>query len=372
MVKGRFQSSSERWRRSARLLLRAGSLAFGLGAVVFLSWGCAGRDTETHANLSDSIRVQTVSRRDFSQLVPWLGRVESTRAVRVVALEAGRVEEVLVPDGSTVKRGVPIFRMGGPALTPALSAARASVAGLQARLSLAEGVVKLKEEAVRDRIADESALASARSERERLQADLAQARSRLSLLEAQSVVLSPADGVFTDRTVNPGQDVSPGMGLAEVVDSSSLRIAATLFPPAGTRLLECPASVDTGTKNLDAHVSRVFPDRTAAGGIRVWIEGRSLAPALGPGSAASGTVTLARHKGVLAVPDSALVYDDQERPYIFLDRAGTYAKTSVTLGLTSPGWTEVTSGLKDGDRLVVEGAYELYYRDYGRTHKVED
>lgn len=371
MNEARPEAEATWWSRPDRLVLLAcGVLA--LAALALWPWWRAGREEADSTNVPAGVSVQAVARRDFSEFFPWLGRVEGTRSVSVVALEAGRVEAVAARDGDRVEKGTVLFRFGGPELEPRLVAARSEVSELKTRLALAEGVVARREEAVRDRIADENALAAAKGEEAALRAELAQARGRLELFQAQSELRAPVSGVFTDRTVNPGQDVAPGTVLAEVVDPSGLRVAATVYGTAGASLEGLEASVEEAGKAVEAAVSHVFPDRSPAGGSRIWIEGPALARSLHPGAFVSGTVRFSSRSQVLAVPREAVVYDDHEHPYVFLEKGGAFVQTPVRLGLSEASWVEVDSGLKEGDRVAVRGAYELYYRDFGKTYQVED
>lgn len=319
-----------------------------------------------------AIRTEPVGRQDFAQTVPWLGRVESRGAVTVVSPLAARVLAVLAPDGGTVQKGDPLFALGGPVLEARLDSARAREAALVREAALARDVARRQEEAARLKVVDENAAATAESDRHRAEADLRQAEAELASLEAAVTLRAPAAGVFTDRRANPGQDVEPGAPLAEITDPGRLRVVATAYVPAGLALEGRPASVSTEGGEVALTVARTFPGRSPAGGTRLWLEGEGLEGRFGPGVEVSGTLSAAEHKGALAVPRSAVVYDEKERPFVFLKRAGLYVQTPVTLGFTSHDSVEVASGLREGDEVVVEGAYELFYRDFGKTYRVED
>ncbi len=355
--------------RAKPFLFAGGTLILIVLAAAWHMWG--GRAIVTPPR-PDTIRVQPVGRADFTETSPWLGRVESKGAVTLVSTAAGRVLAVLARDGAHVREGEPLFTLGGPLLDPQLSSARAQVRALAHELALARQMALRQEEAARLKVVDENVPAAAQTEVQRLEASWREGRARLASLEAAATLRAPVAGVFTARRVNPGQDVAAGTPLADLTDPDRLHVVATLYVRDGAPLQGLPATVTLDGQSAALTVTRVFPDQNAAGGTRIWMEGKGLEHLLRPGAEVSGTVDVAHHRGVLAVPRSAVVYDDEERPYLFVERSGTYTKTPVVLGFTSEKAVEVKEGLTASDRVVVEGAYELYYRDFGRTYQVED
>lgn len=75
---------------------------------------------------------------------------------------------------------------------------------------------------------------------------------------------------------------------------------------------------------------------------------------------------------MLAVPKSAIVYDQQDHPFLFVSKDGIYKRLSIQTGMTQHGWVEILSGLKDDQLVVVKGAYELFYRNFNEMFKVQD
>lgn len=356
------------WKKTGALA--AGSMVLALLAGAgWLLW--PGR-TSAPSLVPPLLQIEPVGRADFVQSVPWLGRVESRGSVTVTAPCAARVVAVLARDGGSVRKGEPLFSLGGPVLQARLDSARARAAALSRETALAREVTKRQEQAARLKVVDENAAARAESDQRRAEADLREAEAELASLEAAATLRAPAAGIFTDRRANAGQDVEAGTALAEITDPARLRIAATAYVPAGLALEGRPAEVFAEGGSVALAVVRAFPDQSPAGGTRLWLEGEGLEGRLGPGAEVSGTLSAAEHRGALAVPRTAVVYDEQERPFVFVERAGAYVQTPVTLGFTSPASVEVVSGLREGDRVVVQGAYELFYRDFGKTYRVED
>lgn len=68
-------------------------------------------------------------------------------------------------------------------------------------------------------------------------------------------------------------------------------------------------------------------------------------------------------RGIL-IPESALVRDEQNLPYVYVAApGGTFARRSITIGSHLPGSYEVLSGLTAGDQVVAEGSLFLEFAE---------
>jgi HlyD family secretion protein len=72
---------------------------------------------------------------------------------------------------------------------------------------------------------------------------------------------------------------------------------------------------------------------------------------------ANAEILLDEHKGVLTVPENAVTYDNQKNASVEIpdksEKDGT-RKVPVTVGLSNGSVTEITSGLKEGDSVVLQ------------------
>jgi HlyD family secretion protein len=110
-----------------------------------------------------------------------------------------------------------------------------------------------------------------------------------------------------------------------------------------------PGEVFAGT------VSRVAPyvvdeeaqNRTLE--IEVSIDDAGVAVSLLPGTSADAEVVLEDRQDVLRVPSSALLGDAS----VLLLRGGELVEVAVELGLRNWKFAEITSGLEEGDQVVI-------------------
>jgi HlyD family secretion protein len=72
---------------------------------------------------------------------------------------------------------------------------------------------------------------------------------------------------------------------------------------------------------------------------------------------ANAEILLDEHKGVLTVPENAVIYDNQKNTAVEIpdksQKDGT-RKIPVTVGLSNGSVTEIVGGLKEGDQVVLQ------------------
>lgn len=317
-------------------------------------------------------RVATPVRRDFCRTVPFTGEVLSRRSVRITALTSGRIVSLGVSDESRVKAGEVLFVLGGPEVEKRLGSLRTEIRILQQRILLAEKALKLKKKGFSARLIPYSEVLSAEEHLWRLKSELSARQNAFHLLESYLRIRAPIAGIFTRRRVSVGQWVEKGAVLAEIVDPERVWIRALVFPPRGFRLSRKPARILLPDRVLPARVTRVAPEETPVGGRIVFLSGPELSRYLAPGETVKGRIVLAEHRNALALPRQAVIYDRNEKPWVFVKTPKGYVRRALRLGLVQGNWVEVLSGLKPHEKVVVQGAYELFYRNFPRTYHLPD
>ena len=318
------------------------------------------------------IRSEHPKRRDFSQRLKWFGRVESKYVVKITALADGRIVSQRAENGSYVKKGDLLFTLGGPRVTSRMERLRQSLSSLDKRIELAEIITRARQEAVNEKMMKREEFASAAETLARLKLDQVEAKLRLATFQEAVKVRAPRDGVFTGRRVSIGQEVDRGEILVELL-SGGVRVVAFLFPQAKASLEGSKTTVRASSGHvLSGTVKKVLPERSQEGATITWIGGKAFEKWLKPGETVRGELFLSWHREALGVPQGALVRDDRERPFVFLKGSDGWRKQAVKVGLSSHGWVELVSGVKETDEVVVRGAYELFYRGFSRTYKVPD
>jgi membrane fusion protein (multidrug efflux system) len=130
----------------------------------------------------------------------------------LVGRQSGRIGQVLVDEGDTVRRGQPLLKLEADYLELAVAAAEAELARAEAGRAEAERELERKQKlvdkesisrAVYDRVL--AAAEGARAGHRLAETHLELARTRL----ADAVLRSPIDGVVADRRVDVGESLNP-------------------------------------------------------------------------------------------------------------------------------------------------------------------
>jgi membrane fusion protein, heavy metal efflux system len=105
------------------------------------------------------------------------------------------------------------------------------------------------------------------------------------------------------------------------------------------------ASLDPSTRTLQARIETENPGQKLKKDMYV-----------------STVVKAGTIKDAIALPDSAILRDNVNQPFVYAE-SGTnqFGQRSVTLGEDLSGQTQITSGLKAGDRVVGDGSLFLQF-----------
>ena len=165
---------------------------FGLGVIALLTIHWWSGSTVTHVAGPEVVRFGKVEQRSFSEVVHFLGKAESTTAVEMTALSNGRIVSLRARDGEKVSAGQELFTLGGPELSPVVTAARTSLKAARTLLASAEKSVALVRDAVNRHLMKQTELTAEIAEATRAQTEVATLESRWagdrkSVVEGKSV-----------------------------------------------------------------------------------------------------------------------------------------------------------------------------------------
>ncbi|MDA8404674.1 MAG: efflux RND transporter periplasmic adaptor subunit [Desulfobacteraceae bacterium] len=312
--------------------------------------------------------------RSFLHRVSWIGVVEPLSSVRITALMPGRIEAVEAADQARIAKGDPVARLGGMSVETQRARLAADILSLTSQNDVARQMVVRLKQNLKMRLSTNNEVAAAQEMQIRLRTQLYSARMRRKAFEDRTCMRAAVTGIFTNRRVSVGQNVTVGQVIGDIIDAGHLRIVASLFPPQGLLLPGKTADVNVGeNRSLHGIVRRVLPEAGSTGATMVWIEGAEIDTQLHPGRTVTGSIVVEDGHESLAVPASAIVYDVQEHPLVFLKQGDSYRACSVRPGLTQDGWVEIfSSALNPRLSVVTQGGYELFYRHFNKQFKEQD
>ncbi len=283
---------------------------------------------------------------------PATGNIEALERARVVARIEGEIRQLLVEEGDTVETGQVLARLDDSRLALRASQARAELE-------------KLRREYKRNLLLHERGLVSPRDYEDlSFLVDAASAAYELALLQlSYAEVKAPISGVVSERLVKTGNRLNSGEQLFVVTNTRHLVAyihvpQAELGKFAPDQRVEIRADALPG-RAFGGRIERVSPVVDAATGTaKLTISVDDPDVTLRPGMFVRLGLVYATHADALLVPREALDEEDGETRVWVVDD-DTVTGRPVTTGLRSEEWIEITSGLQDGERLVVKGQQGL-------------
>ena len=294
----------------------------------------------------------------------------------VITQVGGPVSRILVVPGQHVKIGQPMLDVSSPDYSQLLDAyLKAADAFRLADKNWARAQDLYQHHAIAQRD-----LEQAESDRNQAQADLNAADQGMRILgiknpgdlakapsSALIPVLAPIGGEVVERLVSPGQVVQAGQTQAFTIsDLSTVWVLANVYQAdlAAVRTGDdVVVKTDSYPDSFHGKISYVSPaldpnTRTLQARIVVDNPGEKLKRDM----YCTVTVTAGSIPNAIAVPDSSVLRDDNNQPFVYLaTSANQFGRRDVEIGESLNGKTRILRGLSPGERVVGNGSLFLQF-----------
>lgn len=329
----------------------------GLVAALPLACGSDAESNEAGANGGERppmpVEVAAAFRDTVVDAIRATGEIEAIQSIELRPEVEGRLESILVREGQPVAKGTPLFRIDDAEL-------RAQVARLEAELDLArQALDRTRELLARD--------ASSQADLEQAEATHRSMRAQLELQQvrlARTVVRAPFAGIVGERRVSIGDYVSSATPLTTLQTVDPQRVSFEVPERHAARLAEgrtvtfrvAAVPGETFTGEVD------FVDPSVRGtGRMITVKARVPNPGgrLRPGMFIETELTAEVRPDAVVVPEDAIL-PLQSATYVWVvTPENVAARREVALGVRTPGFVEVRSGVEAGERVVVGGLEQL-------------
>lgn len=347
-------------------------VAAGLGWVIFSQFSDrAGSSKRGKASPAVPVEVAQIQRGPIASQRTFSGELEALAEFVVAPKVSGRVERVIVDIADTVKRGQVVAELDNDEYVQAVAQAEADLLVARANLSEAKSALEIakrefkRTESLLERgIASGSEFDAARQDQLAKQAQLevaaAQVTKAESSLETANIRLGytkvtagwtggDEERIVAERYVDEGQTVAANEQLLSIVELHPIvgvvfvneRDYAHLKPGQLVSLTTDAYPGEQYTGRID-RIAPVFRKSTRQARIEMTIDNPQ--HRLKPGLFIRATVVLARVPEATIVPEQALTIRD--------DRNGVFI---VSEDGRSVAWHEVKVGIREGNRVQVEG-----------------
>ena len=345
------------------------------------------------------IVVETIQPKSVAQSITAPGKlmVNEDRTWRVGAIAPGKIDELFVKVGDSVRAGQILARIHSHDVhetraayreaTVELDRARSAVAYATQRRDRAKRLLELKAGSRQDLESAQSGLVDAQAQVSKAQAEVRKERIHLTDILHVSVddgsqsesdrpstqhggtgddipVLAPASALVFERKATVGSVVNAGDVLFSLTDTTSLWMIAAAS--------ETDLSMLRAGQTAEIRV-RAYPDKTFRG--RILKLGEELDPAtrtlevrilvpnphglLKPEMYASASIEQPQRRRAIFLPEAA-IQDVDGVPAVFVRRADQrFESRTIKTGQHVNGETEVLEGLQAGEAVVVKGGFML-------------
>ena len=292
----------------------------------------------------------------------------------------GPVHEILVAPGETVHAGQPLLTVN----SPDYSLARSAYSKAREAFFLADKIYNRAQDLYSHGAIAESDLQQAESARAQAQADMQSTEDALRALglkdpealiknpqkvTSQIPVIAPVGGEVVERLVGPGQLLMPGAtqiftisdmstvwvlvnvyqgDLAYVHPGDSVDITTDSYPEVfhGKISYIAPA-LDPTTRTLQARIVTTNPGKKLKKDMYV-----------------TAAVQAGAIRDALTVPDAAVLRDTENQPFVYVQSGSNqFARRLVKVADSQGGRTQITDGLKEGERVVGDGGLFLQFKN---------
>ena len=332
------------------------------------------------------VEVVPVAKATWSSTFRTTGTVDwdNDHTTQAVTQVSGPVTRIAVDAGARVKAGDPLLYVASPDLTNAVSTYRKA----KNRLELAERTLNrskdlLEHKAIAQRDLEQvqadynDAATDVQNALQALkifgvgQADLDDAEHQNMPIRPELAMRAPITGTVVQKLVLPGQIIQAGTTVAFVIsDVSTVWVQGHVYEKdlatihVGDEVDITNPALSTTFHGKVAYIDRMVDPATRT--ILVRIVTPNTGGQLKKDLFMDITVHDGTHRDVLTVPVGAVLYDEQNFPFVYLQvETGKFAQRLVKTGGQQDGRVEILEGLTAADRVVASGSLFLQFANSG-------
>lgn len=346
--------------------------------VAVAAWAMSGGKKEEDINFKE----EKVALKTLQNSVTATGTIEAVTSVTVGTQVSGIVNKLYVDYNSQVKKGQVIAELDKTNLLSELNTAKANLASAQSSLNYQAANMERYKTLYKKGLVSadeyENALLTYRQAKEQVASSKENVQRTQTNL-GYATITSPIDGTVISKSVEEGQTVAASFNTPELFtiakDLTNMQVVANVDEADIGNVKEG----DRVTFTVDA-----YPDDTFEGTVKqvrleatttnnvvtyeVVISAPNADLKLKPGLTANVTIYTQERSGVLAVANKALrftptketvgkdmkIVDCKGKNKVWTLNGNTLTAHPVTIGQSDGINTEITKGLKQGDKIVTE------------------
>ncbi len=287
------------------------------------------------------------------------GSIEPWTKLRLMSKLSGTVVAVLVKEGDHIKQGDILARIEATDYQIALTRSEAAY-------NLAKAEYKRDKTMYDKGVIATSALDTKKTRLQTAKADYENAR----LLLSRTTVTSPMDGVIRSLNAKVGLQLSIGAPIAEILEIDRLK-GVVGIPESDVSAVRTLDSVDVtiqALNNKKVTAKKYFLSPSPENIARLYsleLEINNRDGEILAGMFIRADIIKEQADNILKIPFYSVISRNSEQ-YVYIEENGIAKKKDVTLGIMEKWMVQVTSGLHNGDKVIIEG-----HRDVENGQKVK-
>lgn len=327
---------------------------------------------------------------EITDMISQAGSIQSRSSVDVFAKVPGKIiKEILVETGAHVKRGDILASLENETVIAKLEEAKAELNAAESGVKMSDAnlEVLIKDKARLENLLAEKAVAarqvdqviaqykSAAENKKAAQAKIEKAKAairQLQIAKSDHIITAPISGTVTKRYVDPGAMSSPAIPVVRISEETALKIVTTITQkdlPKIKKDMKAFVSIDAfpGEKfegKIDIVSDEVKPESRMSE-IEVNLDNRD--SKLKPGMFAKISIILGKRQGTLISKDALLRLPGTGSFYVFAIENGKAVQKNVVVGIQEKDKAEILSGMKTGEKVVIQGHNRLRDGDHVKT-----
>ena len=362
----------------------------------------------------DPNKIAKVTRGDVARSVIATGKIQPITKVEVKSKASGIVERLFVDINNHVTKGQPLAQLDQQEILAQVEAQKAALASAEANVGTYEANIEQDKvnaaapdlpmykqtldrnlQMAKEGVVSQQALDNANKDYlaalnkrdgaqaqvlvdsaklKQAKAQVAQSQASLKQLEEQfsyTTIVAPMDGVILSRDVEMGDAVSSILVLGSTAtlvmtegDTTQVYVQGKVDEADIAHVyMSQPARIKVESfrdRVFNGRVTKIAPlgvekDNVTTFEVRVSIDNPG--GELKANMTANAEILLDEHKGVLNIPENAVMYDNQKNASAEVpdkSKKEGKRKVPVKVGLSDGSKTEILSGLKEGDQVILQ------------------
>ncbi len=352
----------------------------------------------------DNYRLQPAKRRDITQVVEASGTINPVNTVSVGSTVSGLISGLYADFNSKVKKGQLLaeidprtFQATVDQNQASLYNAKATLLERQAKLELDKKMYERYKKLYEKQYVPLSEVDQAESDYKASLAQVEAAKYQIERAEAvynsslvnlgYTKITAPVDGIIISRDIDMGQPVAATLNapelftIAQDIEKMQIEVAVSEADIGKVKEGQKVKYVLDGYPNdvFYGVVTQVRIDSTTTSNVVTYtvivsVDNSDLK--IKPGMTANVSIIVSESKDVLAVPNFALKFSpaDNTKRYekqgLWVSEKGKLVRKEVVTGASDDSFTEIVSGIKEGDMVATGSGSTIKKKTGGRPPRM--